>query len=441
MPDTPISPVLELKLGAKQTSRNWDAQSQTKWQNYLKSRQSEDCSQTVRQIIQEVRQKGDEALNHYNNKFDNCPTLQVSKAHINQAEARCSKEYLAALKLAFSRIEEFHRKTTPKGFEYTDANGNRLGQRWRPIGAAGLYVPGGTAAYPSSLLMNAVPAIIAGVKRIAVVVPTPKGEPNWQVLAALKLCGIAEAYTVGGAQAVAALAYGTKTIAKVDKITGPGNQWVTEAKRQVFGDVGIDTPAGPSEVLIIADEANEASLVATDLLAQAEHDPLARVVLITDSEILADKVKQAVATQLKTLPRRTIATTSWQNQGAIIVVDNLADDAPKLADELAAEHLQICTKNPEQMAACINYAGSIFIGSNTPEAIGDYVAGPNHILPTGQTARFASGLSVMDFMVRNTTIQCSKEGFDAIAPAAATLADAEQLTAHQLSITKRTDNG
>jgi len=433
MPNPSLSPALEISYSAGDFSQKWKA--------YINSRQGEDCSDVVRKIIKDIRQRGDEALRFYTKKFDECDSLKITHEQIKQAPANCSGEYLDALKLALERIEEFHKKTKPEPFEYQDTHGNRLGQRWRAIEAAGLYVPGGTAAYPSSLLMNAVPAKIAGVKRIAVVVPTPKGEMNQQVLAALAMCGIYEAYTVGGAQAVAALAYGTKSILKVDKITGPGNQWVTEAKRQVFGDVGIDTPAGPSEVLIIADETNDAELVAIDLLAQAEHDPLARSTLITDCESLARATKKAVASQLENLPRREIATKSWEQQGAIVVVDDLLQDAPKLADELAAEHLQICTAEPHKLVDKINYGGSIFIGSRTPEAIGDYVAGPNHVLPTGQTARFASGLSVMDFMVRNTTIECSEKGFGKIAPAAATLADAEQLQAHRLSLTKRIKNG
>lgn len=407
------------------------------WRDYLASREQERCVEVVANIIAAVKKDGDDALKRYNRKFDNCESLVVKPEVIAAAAEQCSQKYLAALEFAAARIGDFHNKTVPKGFQYTDAVGLRLGQRWRPIASVGLYVPGGTAAYPSSVLMNAVPAKIAGVKNIAVTAPCPGGEPNMQVLAACALMGIDKVYTLGGAQAVAAFAYGTATVAKVDKITGPGNQWVTEAKRQVFGDVGIDTPAGPSEVLIIADEDNRPELIAADLLAQAEHDPVARCVLITDSPKLAEAVKVEVAAQLQTLPRKEVATTSWDDQGAIILVQDIRRDAPPLADELAAEHVQICTGAAEELLDEINYGGSMFLGSNTPEALGDYVAGPNHVLPTGQTARFASGLSVSDFMVRNTTICADAAALKATADAAVTLAEAEELEAHARSLRLR----
>ena len=408
-----------------------------KWQNYLRPRRTKHCGEVVAAIIRDVKKNGDAALRRYNRKFDGCRTLKAPTKAIREAAKYCDKEYLWALKFAARRISDFHKKTLPKGFEYTDALGLRLGQRWRPIASAGLYVPGGTAAYPSSVLMNALPAKIAGVKNIVATAPCPGGELNMQVLAACHLMDISEVYTIGGAQAVAALAYGTESVRRVDKIVGPGNQWVNEAKRQVFGDVGIDTLAGPSEVLIIADKNNRPDLIAADLLAQAEHDPLARSILITDCPKLAAAVKSEVAAGLQTLPRRKVAAESWRRHGAIILVADILRHAPSLADEVAAEHVQICSKDPDKLLDKLNYGGSIFLGESSPEALGDYVAGPNHVLPTGRAAKFASGLSVSDFMVRNTTICAGPEGFKATAAAAVTFAEAEKLEAHARSIRLR----
>ncbi len=407
-----------------------------RWREYLDSRPAEECAETVAKIIKDVRKNGDKALLRYNRKFDNCQTLKVDEKTIRNARKRCDSNYLKALKLAAGRISEFHKKVVPEDFSYRDKIGLQLGQRWRPVASAGLYVPGGTATYPSSVLMNAIPAKIAGVGEIAVAVPSPGGKTNPQVLAACDLLGIRIVYSLGGAQAIAAMAYGTESVSKVDKITGPGNCWVNEAKRQAFGDVGIDTPAGPSEVLIIADKHATPDLIAADLLAQAEHDRMARSVLITDSPQLATEVKMAVAEQLETLPRPQ-AAVSWQEQGAIVLVRDILRDSPPLADEMAAEHLQLCVKKPQKLLDKINYGGSIFLGENSPEALGDYVAGPNHILPTGRTARFASGLSVSDFMVRNTTIAADDKGFGAIAEAAAVLAEAEGLDGHARSLRMR----
>ena len=337
------------------------------------------------------------------------------------------------MSFARDRIETFHRRQMPQDNRFTDAAGVELGWRWSAIEAVGLYVPGGTAAYPSSVLMNAVPAKVAGVSRLVMVVPSPDGRLNPLVLAAARLGGVSEIYRVGGAQAVAALAYGTKTIAPVAKIVGPGNAYVAAAKRLVFGRVGIDMIAGPSEVLIIADDTGHPDWIAADLLAQAEHDANSQSILITDSERLAREVEAAVEAQLKTLPRQEIARASWDDFGAIIVVDAL-DQAVRLADAIAAEHLEIMTADPESLAAQIRNAGAIFLGPHTPEAIGDYVGGSNHVLPTARSARFSSGLSVLDFMKRTSILKCGPDQLRALGPAAMTLGKAEGLDAHARSV-------
>ena len=343
---------------------------------------------------------------------------------------------LDALKLARDRIESYHRRQLPKDERYTDALGVELGYRWTAVAAAGLYVPGGSAAYPSSVLMNAVPAKVAGVPRLVMVVPTPDGELNPLVLAAAKLAGVDEIYRIGGAQAIAALAYGTATIKPVDKIVGPGNAYVAAAKRLVFGKVGIDMVAGPSEVLIVADRDANPDWIAADLLAQAEHDASAQSILVTDNAPLAANVETAVAAQLKTLPRAAIAGASWKDFGAVILVRNL-DEALPLIDAIAPEHLEIITTDAEAFAEKIRNTGAIFLGAHTPEAIGDYVAGSNHVLPTARSARFSSGLGVFDFMKRTSILKCGPDQLGALGPAAIALAEAEGLDAHARSVAIR----
>jgi histidinol dehydrogenase len=364
--------------------------------------------------------------------------LRIARTEIDHAVTGIPAKTLSALKLAARRIRDYHRRQMPKGFAYRDAAGLRLGSRWTPIAAAGLYVPGGTAAYPSSVLMNAIPAKVAGVKRLVVTVPAPDGKLNPLVLAAAKIAGVDEVYRVGGAQAVAALAYGTATIAAVDKITGPGNAYVAAAKRMVFGTVGIDLIAGPSEVVVVADKHNEPRWIAVDLLAQAEHDPAAQSVLITDDAAFADAVAAAVDEELRTLPRAAIAGESWRRHGAIVVVRRLGE-APALIDRLAPEHLQLAVKKPEGLAKAVRHAGAIFLGRHAPEALGDYLAGPNHVLPTSGTARFSSGLGVFDFLKRTSLIGCEPAGLARLAPATMALAEAEGLEAHRRSIAVRLD--
>jgi histidinol dehydrogenase len=404
---------------------------------------AEDVDAAVRAIIGEVRAKGDVALCDATRKFDRFDItpakLRVTDAEIEEARKSCSPQTLNALKFASDRIEAHHKKQKPTDDLYKDALGVELGHRWTAVEAAGLYVPGGTAAYPSSVLMNAVPAKVAGVKRLVMVVPAPDGKLNPLVLAAAKLANVDEVYRVGGAQAVAALAYGTETIKPVAKIVGPGNAYVAAAKRQVFGAVGIDMIAGPSEVVVIADASANPDWVAADLLAQAEHDEAAQSILITNSAELAAKVESAVMVQLASLPRGKIAGASWKNFGAVILVDNL-DDAIPLVDRLAPEHLEIEAKNADALAAKVTNAGAIFIGAHTPEAIGDYVGGSNHVLPTARSARFSSGLGVLDFMKRTSILKCSAESLAAVGPAAVTLAEAEGLQAHARSITIRLGN-
>jgi histidinol dehydrogenase len=406
----------------------------------MKREISEDVDQAVRAIIEAVVDRGDEALIAYTSRFDGLDlapgTLRVADAEIDAAAAHCPPAALDALRLARARIEAYHRAQRPEDSTTTDALGVTMGWRWTALESVGLYVPGGTASYPSSVLMNAVPAKVAGVPRIVMVVPTPRGETNPLVLAAARLAGVDEVYRVGGAQAVAALAYGTATIAPVVKIVGPGNAYVAAAKRRVFGQVGIDMIAGPSEVLVLADGSANPDWIAADLLAQAEHDTAAQAILVTDSAALADAVEAAVERQLATLPRAEIAGASWRDFGAVIRVERLADAIP-LVDRLAPEHLEIETENPEALAAQVRNAGSIFLGSHTPEAIGDYVGGPNHVLPTARSARFSSGLGVLDFMKRTSILRCDAEALRALGPAAVALGRAEGLEGHARSVAIR----
>ena len=393
----------------------------------------------VAAIIAAVRERGDAALCDYTRQFDNHPIepdgIRIGADEIDAAANGIPHDLAQALDLAATRIEAFHRMQMPADIETTDAAGVRMGMRWTPLDAAGLYVPGGKAAYPSSVLMNAIPARVAGVGRLAMCVPTPGGALNPLVLAAARRAGVTEVYRVGGAQAVAAMAYGTATIAPVDRIVGPGNAFVAEAKRQVFGRVGIDGIAGPSEVVILADDTAKARRVAVDLLAQAEHDESAQSILLTDSPALADAVAAAVASELHTLTRPQ-AAISWRDHGCIIVVRDW-DEGAALTDRLAPEHLQIMTADPAGLFARIRHAGAAFLGHDCPEALGDYVAGPNHVLPTGRTARFASGLSVFDFIKRTTWIEANQAALDQIGPAAVALAEAEGLQAHARSVAMR----
>jgi histidinol dehydrogenase len=401
---------------------------------------AEDVEKAVRAIVSDVVARGDKALFELTARFDRIDLakagLQVTGAEIAAAERACQGEALAALNLARDRIEAYHRRQMPRDDRFTDPIGVELGTKWTAIEAVGLYVPGGTAAYPSSVLMNAVPAKVAGVPRLAMVVPAPDGKLSPLVLAAAKLAGVDEVYRIGGAQAVAALAYGTDTIAPVAKIVGPGNAYVAAAKRLVFGKVGIDMIAGPSEVLILADKTGNAEWIAADLLAQAEHDASAQSILITDDAGLASQVEKAVNSQLKTLSRANVAAASWSNFGAVIVVPKLAD-AVGLVDQLAPEHLEIMSANADELVTRIRNAGAIFIGAHTPEAIGDYVAGSNHVLPTARSARFSSGLGVLDFMKRTSLLKCGPEQLRALGPAAIALGQAEGLGAHARSVAIR----
>lgn len=401
---------------------------------------SADVEAAVRAIIADVAARGDAALIEATERFDrvrlSAATMRVGRREIEQAIAACDRQTIAALKLARERIEVFHRRQLPKDDRFTDALGVELGARWTPVEAVGLYVPGGSAAYPSSVLMNAMPARVAGVPRLAMVVPAPGGELNPLVLAAAHLAGVTEIYRIGGAQAVAALAYGTATIAPVAKIVGPGNAYVAAAKRLVFGKVGIDMIAGPSEVLVIADDNANPDWIAADLLAQAEHDESAQAILITTSAALGKAVAAAVQSQLATLPRQAIARASWENFGAVIVVGDL-DVAARLADAIAAEHLEIMTADPEALAGRIRNAGAIFLGPHTPEAIGDYVGGSNHVLPTARSARFSSGLGVLDFMKRTSILKCGPDQLRELGPAAIALGEAEGLGAHARSVSIR----
>ncbi|MFY9769283.1 MAG: histidinol dehydrogenase [Xanthobacteraceae bacterium] len=401
---------------------------------------SADVEAAARAIVADVAARGDDAVKDYTREFDRCDLdrtgLKVTADEIAAAVKSCSPAALEALELARARIEAYHRRQVPADDRYVDPLGVELGWRWTAIEAVGLYVPGGSAAYPSSVLMNAVPAKVAGVPRLVMAVPAPGGELNPLVLAAAKLAGIDEIFRVGGAQAIAALAYGTKTIAPVAKIVGPGNAYVAAAKRMVFGKVGIDTIAGPSEVLILADRHGNPDWIAADLLAQAEHDTSAQAILITDSAALAGQIERAVAAQLAALPRGKVAGASWRDYGAVIVVPTLEQALP-LVDALAPEHIEIVAADAERLATGIRNAGAIFLGPHTPEVIGDYVAGSNHVLPTARAARFSSGLGVLDFVKRTSILKCGPEQLRALADAAITLASAEGLDAHARSIAIR----
>jgi len=407
---------------------------------FAKREEEEDVAQVVRGILADVRKRGDAAVIELTNKFDHAGvtagTLKLSAAEIDAALGKVSKAQLQAIETAAARIEAYHLRQIPEDARFTDDTGALLGWRWTSVDSAGLYVPGGTASYPSSVLMNAVPAKVAGVKRIVMVTPASGGVINPMVLAAAKRAGVTDIYRIGGAQAVAALAFGTETIKPVDKIVGPGNAYVAAAKREVFGQVCIDSVAGPSEILVVADGGNDPEWIAADLLSQAEHDGSSQSILITDDAVFAGKVAEACEKQIALLPRKAIAQESWNNYGAIIVVANL-DDAAPLADQIAPEHLEIATADPEAFLGKVRHAGAIFLGRHTPEAMGDYIAGPNHVLPTSRTARFSSGLSVLDFMKRTTLLGLSAASIAAIGPDALTLAESEGLDAHARSIAAR----
>ena len=407
---------------------------------FARREEEEDVAAVVRSIIADVRTRGDAALIELTNKFDRAgvakETLKLSAAEIDAAQNQVSKEQLAAIETAARRIESYHRRQVPEDARFTDETGALLGWRWTSVDSVGLYVPGGTASYPSSVLMNAIPAKVAGVARIVMVTPASGGKLSALVLVAAKRAGVTDIYRVGGAQAVAALAYGTETIKPVDKIVGPGNAYVAAAKREVFGQVGIDSMAGPSEILVIADGQNNPEWIAADLLSQAEHDASSQSILITDDAAFADKVAAAAAAQIALLPRKDIAEKSWNDYGAIIVVGRL-DDAAPLADAIAPEHLEIATADPEDFSKKVRHAGAIFLGRHTPEAMGDYIAGPNHVLPTSRTARFSSGLSVLDYMKRTTLLGLDARSMAILGPEAVTLAEAEGLEAHARSIAAR----
>lgn len=405
-----------------------------------KREDSVDVDVSVREIIGGVIELGDQALIEYTKKFDRISlttdTLRFTQSELKEQAAQVSDKDRSALELAVMRIKSYHEKQLPDDTFWTDESGVELGWRWSPVSAAGLYVPGGLASYPSSVLMNAIPAKVAGVKRLAITVPTPDNKVNPMVLLAAQLSGVDEVYRVGGAQAIAALAYGTKTIKPVDKITGPGNAFVAAAKRQVFGKVGIDMIAGPSEILVIADKTSRPDWIALDLLSQAEHDENAQSILITDSDDVINAVTEKIEINLQNLSRNEIAGKSWKNNGAIIKVPNF-EMAAELSNRLAPEHLELCVSDPENLAKKISNAGAIFLGHWTPEAVGDYVTGPNHVLPTARSARFSSGLSVMDFLKRTTLAKVSRDALLKIGPSAVTLANSEGLECHGLSISER----
>ncbi len=407
-----------------------------------KREDSPDVDHIVADIIADVRARGDAAVLELTAKFDRfavtADKLRFSDEEIAAECAKVSDEDRAALELSAERIRAYHARQMPEDKMWTDAAGATLGWRWTPVSAAGLYVPGGLASYPSSVLMNAIPAKVAGVGRLAITVPTPDGVVNPLVLLAARIAGVDEIYRIGGAQAIAALAYGTETIAPVDKITGPGNAFVAAAKRRVFGKVGIDMIAGPSEILVIADKDNDPDWIALDLLSQAEHDESAQSLLITDDAAFGQAVAQAVEKRLETLERRDIAGVSWRDFGAVITVDSI-DAAVALSDRIAPEHLELCVADADALALKITHAGAIFIGAWTPEAIGDYIGGPNHVLPTARSARFSSGLSVMDFVKRTTLARMTPDALAAIGPSAERLARSESLEAHGLSVRARLD--
>jgi histidinol dehydrogenase len=399
-----------------------------------------DVDDAVATILGDVNARGDAALVDYTARFDRVTLtparLRLSPQEIAETADKAPVDTVAALRIAAERVDSFHRRQLPQSIDYVDEIGVRLGMMWRPLASVGLYVPGGTAAYPSSVLMNAIPAKVAGVGRRVMVVPAPDGVLNPLVMAAARLVGIDEIYRVGGAQAIAALAYGTATIAPVDKIVGPGNAYVAAAKRRVFGRVGIDMIAGPSEILVVADSRSDPSWIAADLLSQAEHDLAAQAILITDDVRFARLVEEAIGNHLENLPRAAIARESWRRNGAVILVRDW-DEAVTLIDRVAPEHLELAIDEAESLAKRVSHAGAIFLGRYAPEAVGDYIAGPNHVLPTARTARFASGLSVFDFLKRTTLVSCDAAGLAALAPAAIRLAEAEGLDAHALSLSIR----
>jgi histidinol dehydrogenase len=407
-----------------------------------KREDSPDVDEVVAAIIGDVRTRGDAAVIDLTERFDRIAltpaTLRLTAAEVAEAAGQVAPDVRAALELAASRIHAYHQRQMPGDDSWTDESGATLGWRWTPVDAAGLYVPGGTATYPSSVLMNAIPAKVAGVQRLAMVVPTPDGALNPAVLAAAQIAGVDEIYRIGGAQAIAALAYGTETIPPVDKITGPGNAYVAAAKRRVFGKVGIDMIAGPSEILVIADADNDPDWIALDMLSQAEHDESAQSILITTDAAFGKKVADAIDARLKTLERRAIAGASWRDFGAIITVPDL-DVAAQLSNRIAPEHLELCVADVDALSARITHAGAIFLGQWTPEAIGDYVGGPNHVLPTARSARFSSGLGVLDFLKRTTLARMTPAALRAVGPAAETLAKSESLEAHGLSVRARLD--
>jgi histidinol dehydrogenase len=421
-----------------------DPDFETAFQTLLgqKREEAEDVDQAVATIIADVRARGDQAVIDLTARFDRLSltpeTLAFSAAEIEAEIAKVSPDDRAALELAATRIRAYHERQRPQDESWTDSAGATLGWRWTPVSAAGLYVPGGLASYPSSVLMNAIPAKVAGVERLVIACPTPDGKVNPLVLLAARIAGVDQVYRIGGAQAIAALAYGTETIAPVDKITGPGNAFVAAAKRRVFGRVGIDMIAGPSEILVIADADNDPDWIALDLLSQAEHDESAQSILITTSEAFGDAVAKAVAKRLETLERRAIAGASWVQNGAVIVTRDLTE-AATLSNRVAPEHLELCVADPEALSLKITHAGAIFLGQYTPEAIGDYIGGPNHVLPTARSARFSSGLSVLDFMKRTTLAKMTPAALKAIGPAAERLAQSESLQAHGLSVRARLD--
>jgi histidinol dehydrogenase len=406
----------------------------------MKRESSVDVNATVAEIVSDVQARGDAAVIDYTAKFDgfdiDAQGLAITTEEMEKAFRDCDKNVVAALEFAHERIKSYHERQKPHDDRFTHGEGIELGHKWTAIEAVGLYVPGGLASYPSSVLMNAVPAKVAGVKRLVMVMPTPRGKLNSAVLVAASLAGVSEIYRIGGAQAIAALAYGTDTIIPVAKIVGPGNAYVAAAKRQVFGIVGIDMIAGPSEVLVLADKENDPAWIAADLLAQAEHDTAAQSILISDDETFALSVEREVARQLKTLPNRDVAGKSWADFGTVIIVDTL-DDAVPLIDNLAPEHLELACEGAERLAHSVTNAGAIFIGRHTPEAIGDYVAGPNHVLPTARSARFSSGLNVLDFMKRTSLLKCTSDGLRNLASNAIALAESEGLDAHARSIAIR----
>ena len=401
---------------------------------------AEDVDAVAAAIIDDVAARGDAALLDYTERFDRVALrpqqLRLTLHELNAIADQAAAETVDALHLAAERIESFHRRQLPSGIDITDSIGVRLGQRWRPISAAGLYVPGGTAAYPSSVLMNAIPAKVAGVERLVMTVPTPDGVLNPLVMAAARMAGVDEVYRIGGAQAIAALAYGTATIPAVDKIVGPGNAYVAAAKRRVFGRVGIDMIAGPSEILVVADRYNDPAWIAADLLSQAEHDTAAQAILIADDAFFAGSVAREIERHLQRLPRSEIAAASWRDNGAILLVQDW-DEAVPLIDRIAPEHVELAVESPDLLASRISHCGAIFLGRHTPEAVGDYIAGPNHVLPTARSARFASGLGVLDFMKRTTIVGCDSASLAKLAPAAIRLAEAEGLEAHALSLALR----